>query len=149
MELVWKDHLSCCKIAEAQIIKIDCENILGLWKISKLTIGTKKINPKENRHKIPRCTWFDNSLYPRGMTNKFHYNKFGIIQIGVEALSQTQIPNNSLKNTKSKNQRFTNTKYEFQIPIAHKPNREPQIISKSCNTPRESKSPNRKIKTKR
>ena len=120
MELVWKDHLSCCKIAEAQIIKIDCENILGLWKISKLTIGTKKINPKENRHKTPRCTWFDNSLYPRGMTNKFHYNKFGIIQIGVEALSQTQIPNNSLKNTKSKNQRtrgsqIPNTNFKYQL----------------------------------
>ena len=37
----------CCKIAEAQITKIDCENILGLRKISKLTIGMKKINPKE------------------------------------------------------------------------------------------------------
>ena len=46
---------NCCKIAEAQkIIKIDCENISGLRKISKQTIGTKKINPKENRHKTPR-----------------------------------------------------------------------------------------------
>ena len=53
----------------------------------------KKINPKENRHKTPRITWFSNSLHPRAMTNNFHYNKFGIIQIGVEALSQTQIPN--------------------------------------------------------
>ena len=33
---------TCCKIAEAQITKINCENILGLRKISKLTIGTKK-----------------------------------------------------------------------------------------------------------
>ena len=51
------------------------------------------------------------------MTNKFHNNKFGIIQIGVEALSQTQIlihPNNSL--SQIQNQRFTNTKYEYQIP---------------------------------
>ena len=37
----------CCKIAEAQITKIDYENILDLRKISKITIGTKKINPKE------------------------------------------------------------------------------------------------------
>ena len=44
----WYD---CCKTAKAQITKIDCENILGLWKIFKLTIETKKINPKENRHK--------------------------------------------------------------------------------------------------
>ena len=53
----------------------------------------KKINPNENRHKTPRITWFSNGLHPRAMTNNFHYNKFGIIQIGVEALSQTQIPN--------------------------------------------------------
>ena len=53
----------------------------------------KKINPKENRHKTPRFTWFDNSLHPGEMTNKFHYIKFGIIEIGVEALSQTQITN--------------------------------------------------------
>ena len=38
----------CCKIVEAQITKIDCENILGLRKVSKLTIKTKKINPNEN-----------------------------------------------------------------------------------------------------
>ena len=53
----------------------------------------KKINPKENRNKIPRITWFGNSLHPRVTTNKFHYNKFGIIQIDVEAFSQIQIPN--------------------------------------------------------
>ena len=39
-------------------------------------------------------------------TNKFHYTKFGIIQIGVNALSQTQISNTpkylSLKNTKQR-----------------------------------------------
>ena len=67
--------------------------MLGLRKISKLTIGMKKINQKENRHKTPRFKWFSNSLHPQAITNKFHYNKFGIIQIGVEALSQTQIPN--------------------------------------------------------
>ena len=83
----------CCKIAETQITKINYENILGLWKIFKLTIGMKKINPKENRHKTPRIMWFDNSLHPRATTNKFHYYKFGIKQIGVKALSQTQIPN--------------------------------------------------------
>ena len=53
----------------------------------------KKINPKENRHKTPRIMWFDNSLHPQATTNKFHYYKFGIKQIGVKALSQTQIPN--------------------------------------------------------
>ena len=37
-----------------KVIKIDCENILGLRKIPKQTIGTEKINPKENRHKTPR-----------------------------------------------------------------------------------------------
>ena len=37
----------CCKIAEAQITKIDYENILDLRNISKITIGTKKINPNE------------------------------------------------------------------------------------------------------
>ena len=68
---------------KAQITKIDCENILGLKNISKLTIGTKKINPKENRHKTLRITWFGNSLHPRVTTNKFHYIKFGITQIGV------------------------------------------------------------------
>ena len=83
----------CCKIEEAQITKIDCENILDLRKISKQTTGTKKINPKENRHKTPRITWFSNSLHPQATIKKFHYNKFGIIQIGVKALSQTQIPN--------------------------------------------------------
>ena len=71
----------------------------------------KKINPKENRHKTPRFTWFGNSLHPGETTNKFHYIKFGIIEIGVEALSQTQITN-----TKPKNQRFTTTKHEYQIP---------------------------------
>ena len=81
----------------------------------------KKINPKENRHKTPRITWLGNSLHPRATTNKFHYNKFGIIQIGVKALSQTQIPNTPkqlfLTNTKTKNQRFKipnmNIKYEL------------------------------------
>ena len=53
----------------------------------------KKINSKENRHKTPRFTGFDNSLHPQAKTNKFHYNKFGIIQISVEALPQTQILN--------------------------------------------------------
>ena len=56
----------------------------------------KKINPKENRHKTLRITCFGNSLHPQAMTNKFHYNKFRIIQIGVEALSQTQIPNTQI-----------------------------------------------------
>ena len=51
------------------------------------------MNPKENRHKTPRITWFSNSLHPRAMMNKFHYNKFGIIQISVETLSEIQIPN--------------------------------------------------------
>ena len=70
----------CCKIAEAQkIVKIDCENMLGLRKISKQIIGPKKINPKENRQKILRFTWFDNSLHPQVTMNKFHYIKFGII----------------------------------------------------------------------
>ena len=73
--------------------KIDCENISGLWKIFKLTIGTNKINPKKKKDtKHQEFTWFGNNLHPRATTNKFHYNKFGIIQIGVEALLQTQIP---------------------------------------------------------
>ena len=38
--------------------------------------------------------------------------------------------------------------YQIPIRIAHKPKREPQIKFKSCNTPGESKSPNRKTKTK-
>ena len=90
--------------------------------------------------------------------NKFHYNKFGIIQIGVKALSQlkSQIhPNSSLLQIQNqkfkyepKNQRFTNTKYEYQIRIAHKPKREPQVKSKSFNAPRENKSPNHRTKTK-
>ena len=46
-----KRWMICCKIAEAQITKIDCEIILGLRNIFKQTLGTKKINPKENRHK--------------------------------------------------------------------------------------------------
>ena len=53
----------------------------------------KKINPKENKHKTPRFTWFCNSLHQQATKNKFHYNKFGIIQINVETLSQTQIQN--------------------------------------------------------
>ena len=40
--------------------------------------------------------WFGNSLHPQATTKKFHYNKFRIIQIGVEALSQTQIPNTQI-----------------------------------------------------
>ena len=51
------------------------------------------MNPKENRHNTLRITWFSNSLHPRAMMNKFHYNKFGIIQISVETLSEIQIPN--------------------------------------------------------
>ena len=98
----------------------------------KLTIGTKKISPKENRHKTPRITWLSNSLHPRATTNKFHYIKFGIIQIGVEALSQTQIPKI----------------YKYQIWTAHKLKRESQSKSKSCNTPRKSISPSRRTKTK-
>ena len=70
------------------------------------------------------------------------------IQIGVETLLQTQIPNTpkllSLTNT---NQRTKGQKY--QIQIAQELKREPQIKSKSCNTPRESKSPNRRTKIKR
>ena len=85
----------CCKIVEAQIIKVDCKNILNLRKIFKLTIKMKKINSKENRHKTPRFTWFGNNLHSRAMTNKFYYNKFRIIQISVEELSQTQISNTS------------------------------------------------------
>ena len=57
------------------------------------------------------------------------------IQIGVETLLQTQIPNTpkllSLTNT---NQRTKGQKY--QIQIAQELKREPQIKSKSCNTPR-------------
>ena len=42
------ENIYCCEIAEAQkLIKIDCENISSLRKISKQIIGTKKINPKE------------------------------------------------------------------------------------------------------
>ena len=68
--------------------------------------------------------WFGNSLHPQATTNKFHYNKFGIIKL-VQRCShkpRSQIhPNNSLsqiqnQRTKyeSKNQRFTNTKYELR-----------------------------------
>ena len=68
--------------------------------------------------------WFGNSLHPQVTTNKFHYNKFGIIKL-VQRYShkpKSQIhPNNSLsqiqnQRTKyeSKNQRFTNTKYELR-----------------------------------
>ena len=84
-------------------------------------------------------------------TNKFHYNKFGIIQIGVETLSQTQIPihpNSSLSQIqnqrtkyKPRNQRFTNTKYKL-----HTNQRESQSKFKSCNASRESKSTNHKTK---
>ena len=86
--------------------------------------------------------------------NEFYYNKFGIIQIGVETFSQNQIPNTpkypSLTNTSQRTKGVipnTNTKYQMQI--THKPKEEPQIKSKSCNTPRESKSPNCRTKTKR
>ena len=52
-----------------------------------------------------------------------------------------------LTNTKPKNQRFTNTKYEYQISNANcAPKREPQSKSKSCNVPKESKSPNCRTK---
>ena len=69
----------------------------------------KKMNPKENRHKTPRITWFSISLYPRVTMNKFHYNKFGIIQIGVESLSQNQIPNTTKQlSHKYKPKRTTN-----------------------------------------
>ena len=47
--------------------------------------------------------WFGNSLCPQMTTNKYSCIKFGIIQIGVETLSQTQIPNTS------KQPSFTNT----------------------------------------
>ena len=60
----WALILVCGKIAGAQKIKIGCENILDLRKISKQTIETKKINPKENKHKTQRFTWFSNSLHP-------------------------------------------------------------------------------------
>ena len=43
----------------------------------------KRINPKKNRHKTSRITWFGNNLHSWAMMNKFHYIKFGIIQIGV------------------------------------------------------------------
>ena len=67
------------------------------------------MNPKENRHKTPRITWFNNSLYPLVTMNKFHYNKFGIIQIGVESLSQNQIPNTTKQlSHKYKSKRTTN-----------------------------------------
>ena len=87
----------------------------------------KKINTKHQKF-----TWFGNSLHSQVMTNKLHYIKFGIIQIGIEALSQTQILNTpkllSLANTKSENQigtkelkvhkyqiRISNTKYQLRI----------------------------------
>ena len=135
----------CCKIVEAQIIKVDCENILNLRKIFKLTIEMKKINPKENRHKTPRFTWFGNNLHSRTIMNKFYYNKFRIIQISVEELLQTQIPNTSkqpsLTNTKPKNQIQTKDLkvHKYQKQITHKSKRESQIKSKSYNMPKESK----------
>ena len=117
------DSWQFCKIAEAQITKIDCKNILDLRKISKLTIRMKKINLKENRYKTSRITQFGNSLHSRATMNKFHYKKFGIIQICVEAFSQTQIPYTpkqlSLTNTKPKNQGFINAKYKYQISDAN------------------------------
>ena len=50
------DSWQFCKIAEVQISKIDCKNILDLRKISKLTIRMKKINLKENKYKTSRIT---------------------------------------------------------------------------------------------
>ena len=63
--------------------------------------------------------WFDNSLHPRATTNKFHYYKFGIKQIGVKALSQTQIPKTPKQlsltnaNQRTKGSQIPNTKCEF------------------------------------
>ena len=44
------------------------------------------------------------------MTNKSHYKKFGIIQISVEALLQTQIhPNSTLSQIQTKGSQISNT----------------------------------------
>ena len=92
--------------------------------------------------------WFGNNLHSRVTMNKFHYIKFKIIQIGVEVLSQTQISN--LKYTQRALSHKYKTKepkiHKYQIRIAHKPKREQQIKSKSCNAPKENKSPNRRTK---
>ena len=108
-------------------------------KISKLTIGTKKINPNKNRNKIPRITWFSNNLYSRATTNKFHYNKFGIIQIGVKAISQTQISNSSLSH-----------KYKIKKPKVHKHQiRIPNTKCELCTNQRESHKSNPKVATQK
>ena len=72
--------------------------------------------------------WFGNSLHPRATTNKFHYNKFEIIQIGVETLSQTQIsntpkialsykykPKNQIQTQKTRGSQILNTYTKYQL----------------------------------
>ena len=51
---------------------------------------------------------------------------------------------NGPQHSQIQNQRFTNTKYLMRI--AHKPKRESQSNSKSCNVPRESEPPNCRTK---
>ena len=71
--------------------------------------------------------------------NKFYYNKFGIIQIGVKALSQTQIPNSFLSHkykTKSLQTPNTNTKYQI-----------PNTKCELCTNQRESHKSNPKVAT--
>ncbi len=50
-------------------------NILGLWKISQQTIGTKKLEEKDTqphpREKYQGFMWFDNSLCLRAIVDEF------------------------------------------------------------------------------
>ena len=49
LKLFFSKSEKCCKIVEAQITKIDCENILGFKKILKQIIELNRINSKEKK----------------------------------------------------------------------------------------------------
>ena len=78
------------------------------------------------------------------MMNKFHYIKFGIIQIGLKALSQIQILNTPNSSPSQIQIKEPDTKYEFctNHRESHKSN--PKVATHQ----EEIKSPNRKTKIK-
>ena len=82
----------CCKIAEAQITKIDCENILGLRKNSgsKQTIEQRKLIQKkiDIKHKELRGSAI---AYILGQQQRISLYQIWDIQIDADAFSQTQI----------------------------------------------------------
>ena len=69
----------CCKIGEAQITQIDCENILCFKKILKKIIGANRINSKGKKKEQEKHKSTKFYMVQKKFMSKFYSNKFGRI----------------------------------------------------------------------